>query len=274
MADRDLADKHLSELHAEAARVGVPGYRMLRRDELIDEIAARAGEPLEAEEEPPPKSPPCRRRAPGRGGAGGRSGAGRSRARGRAGGTPARARDRAGVGRSRSHLPRIRLPPPLRGLEATPGDVYISASQIRRCELRIGDLVSGPRAPPSAASATRPWCTSTSSTAPSREEGAERPRLEDLTAVPPRRASGSSPTRRLSPARSICSSRWLSDSACSCGRRRDRDERRCSAASPARSSAPRSGPRSSSCWSTSGRRRRRRGPRCCPTTSSPSRQRR
>ena len=32
----------------------------------------------------------------------------------------------------------------LRGRQPTPGDVYVSASQIRRCELQLGDLVAGP----------------------------------------------------------------------------------------------------------------------------------
>ncbi len=36
----------------------------------------------------------------------------------------------------------------LDGLEPGPGDVYLSASQARRCELRPGDEVSGPARPP------------------------------------------------------------------------------------------------------------------------------
>ncbi len=35
----------------------------------------------------------------------------------------------------------------LGGLGAAEGDVYVSASQIRRCELRPGDEVSGPARP-------------------------------------------------------------------------------------------------------------------------------
>ncbi len=36
----------------------------------------------------------------------------------------------------------------LNGLEADPGDVYVSASQVRRCELRSGDEVAGPAREP------------------------------------------------------------------------------------------------------------------------------
>jgi hypothetical protein len=38
-----LGDLHLAELHERAAELGVPGYRMLRRDELVDEISRREG---------------------------------------------------------------------------------------------------------------------------------------------------------------------------------------------------------------------------------------
>src|SRR5918994_72438 len=52
MAKRDLANSHLAELHAEAARLGVPNYRMLRREQLVEAIAERdAEEAAEAEPE-------------------------------------------------------------------------------------------------------------------------------------------------------------------------------------------------------------------------------
>jgi transcription termination factor Rho len=181
MATRDLADKHLSELHGEAARLGVPGYRMLRRDELIEEIAARAGEPPESEEEPPvdeqlsaeeeaaDEAEPAevepeaeqeeRRREP-------------------------ETEQVSGVlDRTFRGYGFLRL----RGLEATPGDVYISASQIRRCELRIGDLVSGPARAPERGERYPALVHVDLVNGAEPEEGAERPRLEDLTAVPPRR---------------------------------------------------------------------------------------
>jgi transcription termination factor Rho len=181
MATRDLADKHLSELHAEASRLGVPGYRMLRRDELIDEIAARAGEPPEGEQEAPAdeelstedeaahEAEPAevepeaeqeeRRREP-------------------------ETEQVSGVlDRTFRGYGFLRL----RGLEATPGDVYISASQIRRCELRIGDLVSGPARAPERGERYPALVHVDLVNGAEPEEGAERPRLEDLTAVPPRR---------------------------------------------------------------------------------------
>ena len=181
MATRDLADKHLSELHGEAARLGVPGYRMLRRDELIDEIAARAGEPTEAEEEPPADEELSAEEE------------------------AADEAEQAEVEPEAEQGERRREPETkqvsgvldrtfrgygflrLRGLEAEPGDVYISASQIRRCELRIGDLVSGPARAPERGERYPALVHVDLINGAEPEEGTERPRLEDLTAVPSRR---------------------------------------------------------------------------------------
>jgi transcription termination factor Rho len=184
MATRDLADKHLSELHAEAARLGVPGYRMLRRDELIDEIAARTGEPPEAEAEPPgDEEPPAAEEEE----------------------VADEAEPAAEVEPEAEQEERRREPETeqvsgvldrtfrgygflrLRGLEATPGDVYISASQIRRCELRIGDLVSGPARAPERGERYPALVHVDLVNGAEPEQGVERPRLEDLTAVAPRR---------------------------------------------------------------------------------------
>ena len=130
MAER-LKELHLADLHARAAELAVPRYRMLRRDELVAEITERGGDAgAEPEEAPEPKEPPERRREA----------------------KPERERledteteDVVGV---------LEVTPQrygfLRfgGLEAQPDDVYVSASQIRRCELRSGDEVGGPaRAP-------------------------------------------------------------------------------------------------------------------------------
>ena len=49
----------------------------------------------------------------------------------------------------------------LEGLDEKPDDVYISAAQVRRCELRTGDQVRARRARRSGASAIAPWSTST-----------------------------------------------------------------------------------------------------------------
>jgi transcription termination factor Rho len=133
MADAPT-DRHLAELHAVAAELEIPRYRMLRRPELEAEIAERGGGTA-------PKQPRGRDRPRRRG-----------RARERLESEP-REKDaedaptepvtgvleitRQGHGFLRQE-----------GLEAGGDDVYVSASQVRRCELRSGDEVSGPvRAP-------------------------------------------------------------------------------------------------------------------------------
>lgn len=47
MKKTELESKHIAELHALAARAGVPKYRMLRREELIEQLAD--GAPAKAE---------------------------------------------------------------------------------------------------------------------------------------------------------------------------------------------------------------------------------
>jgi transcription termination factor Rho len=112
MAQR-LEDRHLADLHALAADLGVPRYRMLRRPELIREIESRTGPRADRERLTE--------------------------------GDVEATEDVRGI---------LEITPQrhgflhLRGLEAAGDDVYISASQVRRCELRSGDEVSGPaRAP-------------------------------------------------------------------------------------------------------------------------------
>ena len=65
------------------------------------------------------------------------------------------------------------------------GDVYISAAQVRRCELRPGDEVTGPARSHGAASVTAPSCTSTGSTARSHSPGA--PEFDALAPIAPER---------------------------------------------------------------------------------------
>jgi transcription termination factor Rho len=143
----ELKSKHLAELHALAADAGVPRYRMLRRDELVDELAAREGRPADRESAAENVRERPRRR---RGRRGGRR---RRRAPDDGGETEAAELGeasqeteevtgvleivRAGHGFLR-----------LKGPEPDPDDVYISASQIRRCELEDGDEVEGPARPP------------------------------------------------------------------------------------------------------------------------------
>jgi hypothetical protein len=61
MTKTELESKHLAELHALAADAGVPGYRMLRREELIEKLGD--GKPAKSEK-PRGERPPRRERAP------------------------------------------------------------------------------------------------------------------------------------------------------------------------------------------------------------------
>ncbi len=132
-----LDDLHLAELRARAAELGVPRFRLLRRDRLIAELQQRggadgsageaaAGDPSTADTPPQggPVAEPEREREP-------LESAPTEQVSGLLEVTP----QRFGFLR-------------LKGLESGPDDVYVSASQVRRCELRPGDQVSGPaRAP-------------------------------------------------------------------------------------------------------------------------------
>jgi transcription termination factor Rho len=66
MNKAELESKHIAELHALAAEAGVPKYRMLRREELIEKLVdgkpARAGGGRRAETAPKRERPPRRRR--------------------------------------------------------------------------------------------------------------------------------------------------------------------------------------------------------------------
>jgi transcription termination factor Rho len=127
----ERADLHLAQLHERAAGLGIPRYRLLRREALIDEIERRAGasgEPEAAAETPAPaveRAPRERERL---------EEAERAEA-------PEETEAVSGVlDLTAGGHGFLRL----RGLEPGADDVYVSASQIRRCELRPGDEVSGP----------------------------------------------------------------------------------------------------------------------------------
>ncbi len=144
----ELEQSPLADLHLLANELGVDGFRRLRREELIAAIVTRqSGEaaPSEAaagEDEDEEKRP---RR-------GRRGGRGRGRAR-EEGSTDEDAGDREeprgeqvveGVVELLANGSGfIRLAPP----EPTDDDVYISAAQVKRCELVSGDRVGGPLRP-------------------------------------------------------------------------------------------------------------------------------
>jgi transcription termination factor Rho len=148
----------LADLHAIASELGIDGFRRLRKADLIDRILRDSGgddgsddsvddggdngvaeeivDEAAAEEEARPK----RRR----GSRGGRGRSGRDEAdRDDDGDDGAERRDETieGVvellGNGSGF---VRVSPP----EPSDGDVYISAAQVRRCELVSGDRVSGP----------------------------------------------------------------------------------------------------------------------------------
>jgi transcription termination factor Rho len=175
----ELEASPLADLHAIADQLGLDGFRRLRKDQLIDAIlgesgqdpvASAAGDIADAEDEPDEQDGGGRVRRRSR--ARGRRGRGRREERGagadgeqadddqldderaddqrpEAAGTDADARGGAAaagaavegvvevLGNGSAFL---RVSPP----EPSDEDVYISAAQVRRCELVSGDSVSGP----------------------------------------------------------------------------------------------------------------------------------
>lgn len=172
MAD-ELAQLHLADLHARAAERGIERYRLLRREELIERLG---GEPAPARDERPRPAGrrrrerlrderPERREAEGRGGD--------LEAAEPVSGILELTRQRHGFLRER-------------GLGAREEDVYVSASQVRRCELRSGDEVRGPARPPRRGERHRALVhVDAVNGGPPQEEG--RPDFEALTPAPPSR---------------------------------------------------------------------------------------
>ncbi len=168
---RDLLDSSpLADLHALASELAIDGFRRLRREELIDRINERRDGDGDGEE----RSSGRRRRRAGRDGeassndeassnGGGEERSSRRRRRGGDDGDGGRdrdgSRDRDG-GRSRDRgrdqgREELAEGPIVIGasgsalLTTTDGaEVYVSAGQVRRCELVDGDRVSGPTRPP------------------------------------------------------------------------------------------------------------------------------
>jgi transcription termination factor Rho len=146
MAEK-LEERSLADLHALAAELGVRRYRLLRREALVREIESRrtagSGDVDAAEAETPPEGQPAiEPKRPRRG---------RERLE-RA--ETEEAEDAEGADETEEVNGVLEVTPQrygflrLRGLESDDDDVYVSASQIRRCELRSGDDVSGPARSP------------------------------------------------------------------------------------------------------------------------------
>jgi len=148
----DFESKSLAELHSLAAEQGIEGFRLLRRDDLIDRLEKSGAGPGadsssrdEADDRGQNGSRSRRRR--------GRGGRERSR---RGGGAERDDRDFEGGGKHEGDDLKeakgvLEIQPRGSGLVRGEGlpdaGVYVSPAQIRRCELRSGDEVSGPVRP-------------------------------------------------------------------------------------------------------------------------------
>jgi transcription termination factor Rho len=148
----ELEQSPLADLHLLANELGVDGFRRLRRDDLIDAILARQSGDDSAATDTDEPSDEEEERKPRRGRRGGR---GRGRARGseeEEGATDEGSGDDDNGGKIVEGVVEllgngsgfIRLSPP----DPTDDDVYISAAQVKRCELVSGDRIGGPLRPP------------------------------------------------------------------------------------------------------------------------------
>ncbi len=175
MAEK-LTELHLADLHALAAELGVPRFRLLRRPDLVREIEARRGlEPVGGADHEPDAAVAAPRasadaKAP-------RAGRDREPLE------SAETEDVTGV---------LEITPQrfgflrLQGLESVPDDVYVSASQVRRCELRPGDEVSGPARAPRRGEHHRAL-VHVDRVNGLEPEAPDRPRFDELTPILPKR---------------------------------------------------------------------------------------
>jgi transcription termination factor Rho len=186
-----LRDSHLADLHQRARELDVPRYRMLSRDELIEAIEKKAGDeqPAPAGREEAAESGverPSRRRPR------------RERKRPEKDASEPKPGDESEP--AEESEPEAESEPVtgvldrmpqgygflrLSGMNEAEGDVYVSASQIRRCELRPGDQVTGPARQPRRGERHRALVRVETVNGQSPE--GERTNFEDLTAAPPHR---------------------------------------------------------------------------------------
>ncbi len=164
-----LEGSPLADLHAIAAELGIEGFRRMRKADLVKAIIIDQGgdpgpdpEPVADDDGDEAEEKPARSRSR-------RSGSGGSRSGGREGGASRGGSSRSESGRSggrggsRSERGSdgtetnvegtiellsngsafVRVKPPGKSDE----DVYLSAAQVRRCELKSGDKVAGPARP-------------------------------------------------------------------------------------------------------------------------------
>jgi transcription termination factor Rho len=176
-ASMALKDEHLAELHRRARELDVPRYRMLPRDELIEALEERG-----ADAEAAPKGVAAPEPA---------AAAETEAVAEEAGGGEEEEQEQEEEEATEEVTGVLdRMPQGygflrLSGMSEAEGDVYVSASQIRRCELRPGDQVSGPARQPRRGERHRALVRVESVNGQSPE--ADRKHFEDLTAAPPHR---------------------------------------------------------------------------------------
>jgi transcription termination factor Rho len=178
-----IQDEHLAVLHERARELEIPRYRMLPRDELIEAIEERDGEAPEPEEESPEELAEESPEEPG-------SEEGAPEEPEPEEGAPEHAEPEEEPAGEPVTGVLDRMPQGygflrLSGLHEAEGDVYVSASQIRRCELRPGDEVSGPARAPRRGERHRALVRIEAVNGQSPEE--QRRHFEDLTPAPPHR---------------------------------------------------------------------------------------
>ena len=187
---QELEQSPLADLHAIASELGIEGYRRLRRDELIDALVSGQGEGDGEEPEPEPEKP---RRRPAR----------RGRGRGRREAEAAE-EDEEEEEDAEPEPPAEPEPEPepedvrTGVLDVLPNgsgfmrpdpfahsreDVYVSPAQIRRCELRPGDEISGPVRAPRRSERYPSLVHVETVNGQGADPPPERPRFEDLTPV-------------------------------------------------------------------------------------------
>jgi transcription termination factor Rho len=128
----ELKDRHLADLHAIAAELDIPRYRLLPREDLVSAIDEAGGPP---EGFTIVEATPVDDRAP-------------EPVETDAAGSRDRDEPTEEIAGVLDILPQRYGFLRIEGLSAQPNDVYISAAQIRRCELRPGDDVAGPAREP------------------------------------------------------------------------------------------------------------------------------
>jgi len=164
-----LAESPLADLHLLANELGVDGFRRLRKADLIDAIVAKqAGEDYTAPDAAGAADADDDDDAPARGRRGRRGGRGRGRREDDEGDAAPAKPERAARGGRGGRAERAEKPEaedkPVEGViellgngsafvrltegETNDDDVYVSAAQVKRCELVSGDRVSGPMRPP------------------------------------------------------------------------------------------------------------------------------